>query len=57
VRSGLLPDHDTELMAAAMVGSAIEIGFAMAARDPIDVPAAADLVTSIYVGAFKHMRR
>jgi len=57
VRSRLLPAHGTELMAAAMVGSAIEGGLAMAAREPVDVASAAGFVTSVYVGAFEHMRR
>ena len=57
VAAGALPPHDTELMAAAMVGSAVEVGLAMVATDPIDVERSVALVTSVYVGAFEHMRR
>ena len=56
VAAGLLPAHDTGLMAAAMVGAAIEVGLEMVAREPIDVEASAAVVTSIFVGAFLHMR-
>ena len=56
VAAGLLPAHDTGLMAAAMVGAAIEVGLEMVAREPIDVDAAAAVVTSVFVGAFLHMR-
>jgi hypothetical protein len=57
VAAGALPPHDTELMAAAMVGSAVEVGFAMVAADPIDVERAVAFVTSVFVGAFVHIRR
>jgi hypothetical protein len=57
VTAGTLPTHDVELMAAAMVGSAVEVGFATFAADPIDVERAVALVTSVYVGAFEHIRR
>jgi AcrR family transcriptional regulator len=57
VAAGALPPHDTELMAAAMVGSAVEVGIAMVAADPIDVERAVALVTSVFVAAFEHRRR
>jgi hypothetical protein len=57
VAAGTLPPHDTELMAAAMVGSAVEVGIAMVAADPIDVERAVALVTSVFVAAFEHKRR
>jgi AcrR family transcriptional regulator len=56
VRAGTVPPHDTGLMAAAMVGSAIEVGLAMVARDPIDVERCAAFVTNVFVGAFEHLR-
>jgi len=43
-------------MAAAMVGAAVEVGLEMVARDPIDADASAAFVTSVFVGAFLHMR-
>jgi AcrR family transcriptional regulator len=57
IASALLPAHDTELMAATMVGAAVEVGLATVARDPVDVDGAAAFVTSVFVGAFVHMRR
>jgi AcrR family transcriptional regulator len=57
IAAGLLPRHDTGLMAAAMVGAALEVGLAMVAREPIDVERSAEFVTSVFVGAFEHMRR
>ena len=56
IAAGTLPPHDTGLMAAAMVGAAIEVGLEMVARDTIDADASAAFVTSIFVGAFLHMR-
>jgi AcrR family transcriptional regulator len=56
IAAGVLPPHDTGLMAASMVGAAVEVGLAMVAREPIDVPRAADFVTSVFVGAFMHLR-
>ena len=57
VAAGALPPHDTALTASAMVGAAVEVGIAMVADDPIDVERAVACVTSIFVGAFEHMRR
>jgi AcrR family transcriptional regulator len=56
IAAGVLPEHDTGLMAAAMVGAAVEVGLAMVARDPVDVERSAEFVTSVFVGAFVHMR-
>jgi AcrR family transcriptional regulator len=56
VASGALPAHDTELMAAAMVGSAVEVGLAMVASEPVDVERCVAFVTSVYVAAFERMR-
>jgi AcrR family transcriptional regulator len=57
IASGLLPAHDSGLMAAAMVGAAVEVGLATVAREPVDVERSAEFVTSVFVGAFEHMRR
>jgi hypothetical protein len=57
IAAELLPPHDAGLMAAAMVGAAVEVGLAMVAREPIDVARSAEFVTSVFVGAFEHMRR
>jgi AcrR family transcriptional regulator len=55
IAAGALPEHDTGLMAAAMVGAAVEVGLAMVAREPVDVESSAAFVTSVFVGAFLHM--
>ena len=39
IAAGTLPPHDTELMAAAMVGAAVEVGLEMVEREPIDADA------------------
>jgi AcrR family transcriptional regulator len=56
IAAGTLPPHDTGLMAAAMVGAAVEVGLEMVAREPVDVERSAAFVTSVFVGAFLHMR-
>jgi AcrR family transcriptional regulator len=50
VASGALPPHDTELMAAAMVGAGLEVGVRMVEREPVDVDAAAGFVTEVFLG-------
>jgi AcrR family transcriptional regulator len=57
IAAGTLPPHDTGLMAAAMVGAAVEVGLEMVARETIDVEASAAFVTSVFAGAFEYMRR
>jgi AcrR family transcriptional regulator len=57
IAAGRVPPHDTGLMAAAMVGAAVEVGLASVTRDPVDVERSADFVTSIFVAAFEAMRR
>jgi AcrR family transcriptional regulator len=56
IAAGVLPPHDSALMAAAMVGAAVEVGLAMVARDPVDVERSAAFVTNVFVGAFMHLR-
>jgi AcrR family transcriptional regulator len=49
IRSGLIPDHDVEYMAAAMVGSGFEVAVRMLERDPPDVDGAVAFVTGIFL--------
>jgi len=49
IQSGLLPDHDVEYMAAAMVGAGFEVAVRMLDRDPPDVDAAVAFVTGIFL--------
>jgi hypothetical protein len=57
VASGALPPHDTDLMAAAMVGAGLEVGVRMLEREPLDVDRAADFVTRLFLGALEALRR
>jgi AcrR family transcriptional regulator len=53
IASGLLPAHDSEYMAAAMVGAGIEVALRMSAREPPDVDGATRLVTSLFVAGLR----
>jgi AcrR family transcriptional regulator len=55
VESGALPTHDTELMAAAMVGAGVEVGMRMVEREPLDVEEAVMFCTNIFLGAFSRL--
>jgi AcrR family transcriptional regulator len=55
VESGALPPHDTELMAAAMVGAGVEVGMRMVEREPLDVEDAVMFCTNIFLGAFSRL--
>jgi AcrR family transcriptional regulator len=52
IRAGVLPDHDVGYMAAAMVGTAFEVGVSMVERDPPDVEGATRFATNVFLGAF-----
>lgn len=54
--AGLIPVHDTELMATAMLGTAFEVGLRAAQRDPVDVEAATRLCADLFLGGFERMR-
>jgi AcrR family transcriptional regulator len=56
IAAGVLPAHDAELMAAAMVGAGVEVGLRMVERDPPDVEGSVAFVTDVFVGAFQRMR-
>ena len=53
--SAALPPHDTELMAAAMVGAGVEVGMRMVEREPLDVEEAVMFCTNIFLGAFSRL--
>ena len=53
VADRLLPPHDTEYMAAAMVGAGIELALRMVARSPPDVEGATELATRVFVAALR----
>jgi AcrR family transcriptional regulator len=54
VAAGAIPPHDTELMAAAMVGAGIEVGVKMVEGDG-DVEAAVRFVTSLFLGGLDRL--
>jgi AcrR family transcriptional regulator len=49
IQSGLVPDHDVEYMAAAMVGAGFEVAVRMVDRDPPDLDGAVAFVTGIFL--------
>ncbi|MGZ4270863.1 MAG: TetR/AcrR family transcriptional regulator [Solirubrobacteraceae bacterium] len=55
IAAGALPPHDTELMAAAMVGAGVEVGMRMVEREPLDVDGAVAFCTGIFVGALHRL--
>lgn len=57
VDAGLIPPHDTELMATAMLGTAFEVGLRAAERDPVDVDTATRLCADLFLGGFARMGR
>ncbi len=48
VADGILVPHDSELMAAAMVGSAVEVAIRLLNREPLDVEGPVELLTSVF---------
>ncbi len=56
VAAGILPAHDTDLMAAAMIGAGIEVGIHMLEREPYDVDAAVHFVSGIFAAGLERLR-
>ena len=54
---GIVPELDAEYMAAAMVGTALEVGVAMIERDPPDVEEATRFATAVFVGGIERLGR
>jgi AcrR family transcriptional regulator len=55
VRAGVLPPHDVELMASAMVGAGVECGVAMLEREPHDVERCVAFATGLFVGGLERL--
>lgn len=51
VAAGVVPPHDTDLMARAMVGAGLEVGLRMVEGDPPDIDGAVRFVTRLFVAA------
>jgi len=56
IRAGVIPDHDVAYMAAAMVGTAFEVGVSMVERDPPDVDGATIFATALFVAGLKALK-
>ena len=57
IAAGLLPEMDTEYMAAAMVGAGVEIGVHMLDRDPPDVDGATAFVSELFLAGIGRLSR
>ncbi len=55
--SGLVPPVDAGYVAAAMVGTALEVGVAMIQREPLDVEAATRFATHVFLGGIARVAR
>jgi AcrR family transcriptional regulator len=56
IASGAVPAHDTELMAAAMVGAALEVGVRVVEREPPDVDGAVDLLAGVFLAGLERLK-
>jgi AcrR family transcriptional regulator len=52
---GLLPELDADLLAAAMVGAALEVGVKMIEREPPDVEGATRFATRVFLGGIERL--
>ncbi|HST56839.1 MAG TPA: TetR/AcrR family transcriptional regulator [Solirubrobacteraceae bacterium] len=55
VADGLAPAHDSEYMAAAMVGAAVELALVMVERDPPDVEGATSMATGLFLAGLERI--
>ncbi|MBW3653289.1 MAG: TetR/AcrR family transcriptional regulator [Actinobacteria bacterium] len=55
MKIGIVPKLDAEYMAAAMVGSALEVGVAMIQREPPDVEGATRFATRVFLGGIERL--
>jgi AcrR family transcriptional regulator len=53
VAEGMAPAHDTEYMAAAMVGAGIELALKMVERDPPDVQGATKMASALFLAGLR----
>jgi AcrR family transcriptional regulator len=53
VAAGMVAPHDTEYMAAAMIGAGIELALKMAERDPPDVQGATRMASTLFVAGLR----
>ncbi|HTN24948.1 MAG TPA: TetR/AcrR family transcriptional regulator [Solirubrobacteraceae bacterium] len=55
IRLDIVPPLDSDYMAAAMVGAALEVGVAMVRRDPPDVEGATRFATQVFLGGIERL--
>jgi AcrR family transcriptional regulator len=55
IAAGFVPEHDTRLMAAAMVGTAFEVGVRMLDDDPPDLEGAAAFCAALFLGGLDRL--
>jgi hypothetical protein len=52
-----VPEHLVGYLAAAMVGTAFEVGVAMIEREPPDVDGATAFATALFLGGIERLQR
>lgn len=57
IAAGHLPDVDAEWLAGAMIGAGFEVGVRMLEREPLDVDAAVEFVSALFVGGLGELGR
>jgi AcrR family transcriptional regulator len=57
IATGMVPEHDTRLMAAAMVGTAFEVGVRMLDDEPPDLERAAAFCAALFLGGLDRLSR
>jgi AcrR family transcriptional regulator len=57
IATGLVPEHDTRLMAAAMVGTAFEVGVRMLDDEQPDVERSAAFCAALFLGGLDRLSR
>jgi AcrR family transcriptional regulator len=55
IAAGVLPEHDVGYMAAAMVGTAFEVGARMTQREPPDVTGATHFAGELFLAGFARL--
>jgi AcrR family transcriptional regulator len=55
IAAGMIPELDAEFLARAMVGAAFEIAVLMLDREPVDVDAAVDFITTMILGGIDRL--
>ncbi len=57
IAAGHVPDHDVELMAAAMVGAGFEVGVRLTAQEVPDVDQAVDFIGDVFTAGLLRLAR